>query len=235
MKLPRRKFLQLAAGAVGLPAMGRVARAQAYPTQPVRIIAAIAVPGLLRARTAGNESSAIASLRIINTSQYDPDTLANLGPLRPMAGTWEGVAGTDVHPVVDGSETDVFVERYELQPIDPQTNGPQLFYGLRYHQHIVKPGEVEMFHEQVGFLLWEPATGTILMTLAIPRGQVPAEIWKQAEDLLAEHFQRVEHCLVALPGATLKTSGPLDDVSAGPSTESYESIGCETNVTLTFG
>ncbi len=37
------------------------------------------------------------------------------------------------------------------------------------------------------------------------------------------------------PGATLKTSGPLDDVSAGPSTESYESIGCETNVTLTFG
>jgi len=39
MKLPRRKFLQLAAGAVGLPAMGRVAGAQAYPTQPVRIIA----------------------------------------------------------------------------------------------------------------------------------------------------------------------------------------------------
>ena len=33
MKLPRRKFLHLAAGAAALPALRRVARAQAYPTQ----------------------------------------------------------------------------------------------------------------------------------------------------------------------------------------------------------
>jgi tripartite-type tricarboxylate transporter receptor subunit TctC len=39
MKLPRRKFLHLAAGAAALPAMSRIARAQAYPTRPVRIIA----------------------------------------------------------------------------------------------------------------------------------------------------------------------------------------------------
>jgi hypothetical protein len=32
MKLPRRRFLHLAAGAVGLPAVSRIARAQAYPT-----------------------------------------------------------------------------------------------------------------------------------------------------------------------------------------------------------
>ena len=37
------------------------------------------------------------------------------------------------------------------------------------------------------------------------------------------------------PGATPKMSGPLDEVIAGPMTESYESIGLETNVTLTFG
>ena len=60
----------------------------------------------------------------------------------------------------------------ELQPIDPQTNGPQLLYGLRYHTHITKPGEVETFHDQVGYWLWEPATGTIMHTLAIPRGMV---------------------------------------------------------------
>jgi type IV pilus assembly protein PilA len=35
----------------------------------IGIIAAIAVPGLLRARVAGNEASAIASLRTINSSQ----------------------------------------------------------------------------------------------------------------------------------------------------------------------
>src|SRR5262249_53518109 len=38
MKLPRRNFLQLAAGAAALPAMPRVAPAQAYPSRPVRII-----------------------------------------------------------------------------------------------------------------------------------------------------------------------------------------------------
>jgi len=102
----------------------------------------------------------------------DPDTLANLGPLAPLAGVWEGTPGTDVHPVVDGTETDAFVERYELQPTDPQTNGPQLYYGLRYHVHIVKPGEVETFHDQVGYWLWEPATHTVIQTLAIPRALV---------------------------------------------------------------
>jgi hypothetical protein len=102
----------------------------------------------------------------------DPDTLANLGPLAPMAGVWESAGGADVHPVEEGSEQNAFVERYELQPIDRQTNGPQLFYGLRYHTHIVKPGEVETFHDQVGYWLWEPATGTVTLTLGIPRGQV---------------------------------------------------------------
>jgi tripartite-type tricarboxylate transporter receptor subunit TctC len=38
MKLPRRKFLHLAAGAAALPATSRFAWAQAYPTRPVRII-----------------------------------------------------------------------------------------------------------------------------------------------------------------------------------------------------
>ena len=41
MKLPRRQFLHLAAGAAALPAVSRIARAQAYPTRPVRIIVAI--------------------------------------------------------------------------------------------------------------------------------------------------------------------------------------------------
>jgi tripartite-type tricarboxylate transporter receptor subunit TctC len=39
MKLPRRQFLHLAAGAVALPAVSRIARAQTYPTRPVRLIA----------------------------------------------------------------------------------------------------------------------------------------------------------------------------------------------------
>src|SRR5713226_901937 len=38
MKLPRRQFLHLAAGAAALPAVSRIAMAQAYPSRPVKII-----------------------------------------------------------------------------------------------------------------------------------------------------------------------------------------------------
>jgi tripartite-type tricarboxylate transporter receptor subunit TctC len=43
MKLPhRRQFLHLAAGAAALPTMSRVARAQTYPTRPVRLLVGFA-------------------------------------------------------------------------------------------------------------------------------------------------------------------------------------------------
>lgn len=103
-------------------------------------------------------------------SNIDVDTLANLGPLRGMAGIWEGLRGLDVKPKADGPRKQAYVERIELQPIDPVTNGPQLLYGLRYFTHITKPGMVKTYHEQVGYWLWEPATGEVTHTLTIPRG-----------------------------------------------------------------
>ena len=45
MKLPRRNFLHLAAGAAALPAVSRVAWAQAYPSRPVRLIVPLAAGG----------------------------------------------------------------------------------------------------------------------------------------------------------------------------------------------
>src|ERR1700750_949345 len=102
----------------------------------------------------------------------DPDTLANLGPLRRLAGIWEGRKGVDLNPKADGPERREFIERIELQPIDAQANGPQLFYGLRYHTRILATDEDTTFHDQVGYWLWEPATGLILQSVAIPRGQV---------------------------------------------------------------
>ncbi len=109
---------------------------------------------------------------IFTEPEFDMDGLKNLGPLAALAGAWEGVRGVDRHPEADGPLEEPFIEHYTLQPIDPQTNGPQLFYGLRYHTFVRRPNEKKAFHDQVGFWLWEPATSTVILTLTIPRGQI---------------------------------------------------------------
>ena len=82
MKLPRRKFLHLAAGAAALPAVSRIARADTYPAHPVRMI--VGFP-------AGNASDIIARL----TAQSLSDRLAQQFVVenRPGAG---GSIGTEV-------------------------------------------------------------------------------------------------------------------------------------------
>ena len=47
MKLPRRTFLHLAAGAAALPTVSRFAWARAYPTRPVRLIVPFPAGGVL--------------------------------------------------------------------------------------------------------------------------------------------------------------------------------------------
>jgi hypothetical protein len=131
---------------------------------------------------------------IYTEPSFDVDTLKNLGPLQGMAGIWQGQRGLDVKPKAEGPKKQAYVERTELQPIDPQTNGPQLFYGLRYHTHIVKPEQVKTYHDQVGYWLWEPATGTVIHTLTIPRAQIVMAAGQAAAD--AKQFE-----LVARQGA----------------------------------
>jgi hypothetical protein len=126
------------------------------------------------------------------------DTLANLGPLRGLAGIWEGQRGLDVKPKADGARKQAYVERMELQPIDPVTNGPQLFYGLRYFTMVNKPGQSKTYHEQLGYFLWEPATGTIIQTLAIPRGMIAMATGQAAAD--ATSFELVARADLAGAG-----------------------------------
>jgi hypothetical protein len=46
----------------------------------------------------------------------------------------------------------------------------------------VKPDDPETFHDQVGYWLWEPATGAILLTLAIPRGRWRAPVGQSTSE-----------------------------------------------------
>ena len=131
---------------------------------------------------------------IYTEPQPDSNTLANLGPLRAMAGIWQGQLGMDVNPKAQGAEHQAFIEQIELQPIDGQTNGPQLYYGLRYHTRIFKPDDNETFHDQVGYWLWEPASGSIIQTLTIPRGQTAMAVGQT-------HAQAREFRLEAVRGS----------------------------------
>src|SRR6201996_5131329 len=97
----------------------------------------------------------------------DPDGLANLGPLRRLAGVWQG-NGLDVAPKPAGPDKRDYIERIEMHPIAPQANGPQLLYGLRYHVHINTAEEDITFHDQVGYWLWERQSGMIMQSLTIP-------------------------------------------------------------------
>ena len=85
MKLPRRQFLHLAAGAAALPAVSRFAFAQAYPTRPVRLIAPFA---------AGGTSDTVARLmgQWLSERLGQPFVIEN----RPGA---NGNIGTDTKPL----------------------------------------------------------------------------------------------------------------------------------------
>jgi tripartite-type tricarboxylate transporter receptor subunit TctC len=87
MKLPRRKFLKLAAGAVALPAVSQIARAQTYPSRPVRIIVGFAAGG-------GNDIVARLTGQRLSERLGQPFIVEN----RPGAG---GNIGTE--PVVRAS------------------------------------------------------------------------------------------------------------------------------------
>jgi tripartite-type tricarboxylate transporter receptor subunit TctC len=76
VKLARRKFLHLAASAAALPAVSRVARAQAYPSRPVRIIVGFAAGG-------GNDIVARLMGQWLSERLGQPFVIEN----RPGAGT----------------------------------------------------------------------------------------------------------------------------------------------------
>ena len=67
MKLPRRQFLHLAAGAAALPAVSHIARAQSYPSRPIRMIVPYTPGGYtdFMARTVGQKLSEVLGQPII--------------------------------------------------------------------------------------------------------------------------------------------------------------------------
>lgn len=97
-----------------------------------------------------------------------------LGPLTPLVGYWEGDVGVDVsyHNKTDETSETGYFEKAWFKPIPVVENGEQSIEGLNYEMTAWRHGEEAMdpFHDEVGYLLWERATGEVMRCFAVPRG-----------------------------------------------------------------
>ena len=95
----------------------------------------------------------------------------NYGPLAALIGTWRGDKGVDRAPEPDGEERNPYYETIVFEAAGDVTNAEQQTLSVvRYHQEVRRKSNDKVFHDQVGYWLWDPADDTIVETFTIPRG-----------------------------------------------------------------
>ncbi|MHC5211678.1 MAG: heme-binding beta-barrel domain-containing protein [Planctomycetota bacterium] len=92
------------------------------------------------------------------------------GPLAGLIGTWKGDQGIDVAPEPDGTEESPYHETLVFEGIGEVTNAEsQTLAAVRYHQVVRRKSDDEVFHDQVGYWMWDAAERTVMQSLLIPR------------------------------------------------------------------
>jgi hypothetical protein len=94
------------------------------------------------------------------------------GPLAPLIGDWEGEGGLDTaysHALEKVVDTP-YREKLSFKPFGPVDNGSQRLYGLDYRTAMWRGDEENPFHTEVGYWLWDAATGEVLRCFVVPRG-----------------------------------------------------------------
>ena len=95
------------------------------------------------------------------------------GPLAQLVGNWEGDKGMDVSPEPDGVEHSPYYETIRIEAAGTVDNAEkQALAILRYHQNVKRKSNDEVFHDEVGYWMWDASDNTIMHSLAIPRGVV---------------------------------------------------------------
>ena len=102
------------------------------------------------------------------------DDLDKLGPLKHLVGTWEGIKGLDVsYHHEEGAVGDtVYRERTTFSPFGPVDNGTQQLYGLDYRMAAWRGNEVDPFHTEIGYWLWDATDQQVMRCFMVPRGTV---------------------------------------------------------------
>ena len=146
------------------------------------------------------------------------------GPLEGLIGEWESEKiGQDFsyHHAEGQVGTTDYVEKVTMKPFGPVDNGTQHLYGLDYKTAMWRHDEENPFHTEVGYWLWDAATGEVLRGMVIPRG-----ITVLAGGIASADAK--EFTLKAAKGEELYTIGENQYLAKNASTVSYE-------VTITIG
>jgi hypothetical protein len=95
------------------------------------------------------------------------------GPLGALAGEWESDQG-GLDTAFSHSKEKVlgtpYLEKCTMKPFGPVDNGRQHLYGLDYRSAMWRGDEENPFHTEVGYWLWDAATGEIMKGFVVPRG-----------------------------------------------------------------
>jgi tripartite-type tricarboxylate transporter receptor subunit TctC len=218
MKLPRRKFLHLVAGAAALPTMSRVARAQTYPTRPVRLLVGFAAGSTsdIFARLIGHwlsqrlgqpfvienrpgAGSNVATAAVVNAPP-DGYTLLMIASANSIAATLYDKLNfdfvRDIAPVA-GTNSNPYV--MVVNPSFPAKTVPEF---IAYAK--ANPGKINMGSSGVGTVLH--LSGELFKMMAgVEMVHVPNRSGSQLTDLISGQVQVV---FSPLPGT-------IEQISAG--------------------
>ncbi len=93
------------------------------------------------------------------------------GPLAALIGQWKGDKGVDIAPEPDGEERNPYYEVITFEAAEDVTNAEkQTLAIVRYHQVVTRKSNDQVFHDQIGYWLWDSADNTIVECFTIPRG-----------------------------------------------------------------
>lgn len=94
------------------------------------------------------------------------------GPLAGLIGEWEGSGGLDrAYSHSKGEVLDTpYLEKVTMKPFGPVDNGSQSLYGLDYKTAMWRGDEENPFHTELGYWLWDAATGEVMRAFVVPRG-----------------------------------------------------------------
>jgi hypothetical protein len=140
------------------------------------------------------------------------------GPLEALIGDWESDQG-GLDAAFSHSKGEVLQTPYEeklsMKPFGPVDNGNQHLYGLDYKSAMWRGSEENPFHTEVGYWLYDGATGEIMRGFVVPRGITVLAGGTAATD--ATSFQ-----LSARPGDPNYSIGENKYLTQHASTLSYD-------------